>query len=164
MRVGERFASIYSPSHNRKIMTNILFRDDNYVPLQDKDGIVVTKTMCFSNTGVGTTYLFTVTNPCIAKVIGYCSGSLTESGASATVEVGLIGSTGTIIAQTLGTLIDSGEFWIDATPDISGSDPTAKLVNADIIQTVGTGTVSAGTITYYCLFRPLTATSTIVAA
>lgn len=139
-------------------------RDDNYVPIVDKDGIIVSKSVTYAalTTGaVGEHTLFTISGPCIVKVIGVCSSDITGSG---TLEVGLTGNTAVLIAQTTGANIDTGEFWIDNSPAVYESDFTGKMINSDIVATVGTDTLTGGTITFYCYWRPMASNSTCVAA
>ena len=152
-------------------------RDANKVPLQDQDGITVTKSMTFagatandpgdeSGTGNPAT-LFTVTGDVILRVIAICKTTLT--GASATLEIGVSGDTASLIAQTTGTDIDVNEVWHDNAPDAtkeldSVSAPMIISNEQDIIQTVATADVTAGAITYYCQFRPLSDDGNVVAA
>lgn len=141
-------------------------RDDNFVPITDRDGMIYSKTITFvaATTGaVGPTTLFTVTGPCIVKVIGVCGVSLDSDGAS-TIEVGIAGSTPALIAQTAYTGIDAGRFWIDNSSAIVESDFTGKMIALDIIQTIATETLKAGAIAYYCYWRPMSPTSTIAVA
>jgi hypothetical protein len=141
-------------------------RDDNHVPIQDRDGLILSKSVTYvaATTGAtGASTLFTVTGPCIVKVIAVCSVDLASDGA-ATLEVGIAGSTAGLIAQTAYSGIDAGKFWIDTSSAIIESDFTGKMIALDIIQTIATETVKAGTITYYCYYRPMSPTSTIAAA
>jgi hypothetical protein len=141
-------------------------RDDNYVPIQDKDGLILSKSVTYvaATTGAkGAHTLFTVSGACIVKIVGVCSVDLDSDGA-ATIEVGIAGSTAGLIAQTDHATIDAGEFWIDATPAIIETDVAGKLIALDIIETIATETLKAGVITYYCYWRPMTPTSTCVAA
>jgi len=152
-------------------MATLFPRDDNYVlklnclfPIEDKDGLIISNAVTFAAATTGATgahTLFTISGPCIVKVIGVCSADLTGSG---TVEVGLTGNTAVLIAQTTGTTIDKGEFWIDNSPAVYETDFTGKLIATDIIETIGTDTITAGTITYYCYWRPMSPTSTCAAA
>ena len=140
------------------------FRDDNYFPILNKDGLIVAKTVTFdaaTSGAVGAHTLFNITGPCIVKVIGYCSANLDGSG---TLEVGMVGNTAVLIAQTTGTNIDLGEFWIDNSPAVYESDFTGKMIATDIVATVGTDTLTAGTITFYCYWSPMDYTSKITAA
>lgn len=109
--------------------------------------------------------LFTVTGTVMAVVFGHCTVDLV--GASATLEVGVASNTAGIIAQTTGTDIDAGEVWRDATPAVGVevlNDPQVVVGGADIIETVGTANLTAGAITYYCLWLPLSADGNVVAA
>jgi len=110
--------------------------------------------------------LFTVSGPVLIEVIGYCTADLT--GASATVEVGVAGSTAALIAQTTATAIDAGEIWHDATPDAKLEASTVmvqQLVNdLDIIQTVGTANVTGGSIDYVAYWYPLSPDASVTAA
>lgn len=158
-------------------MPTILRRDANRVPIQDKDGNMVYKTMTFAGgtandpgdydgTGNPAT-LFTVSGTVIVRLIAICDVDL--AGASATLEVGITGSTAALIALTTATNIDAGEIWHDATPDAKielDSVSTAKILadGQDIIQTAKTANITGGKITYYCLWRPISDGASVVAA
>lgn len=154
-----------------------LRRDGNHVPIQDKDGLMVSKTVVFAGAtaddpgefdGDGNPHtLFTVTGDVVLRVIGICKTTLT--GALATVEVGFDGNTAALIAQTTGTDIDENEIWHDATPDATVELETvgaSRIVSGgqDVIQTVATADVTAGEITYYCFWRPLSEDGLVEAA
>lgn len=139
-------------------------RDDNFVPIQDKDGLIISKEVTFAalTTGaVGVHTLFSISGPCIVKIIGYCSVNVDGSG---TIEVGIAGDTATLIAQTTGTAIDAGEFWTTNTPAIDVADTTGKALGLDISYKIATDTLTAGTVTFYCYWRPMSPTSTCAAA
>lgn len=111
--------------------------------------------------------IFTVTGTVKAKVIGICTTTL--SGASATVEVGVTGTTAGIIAQTSANDIDVNEIWHDASPDASveaESVMAEKIVanGLDIQGLVGTANIVSGVIKFLCLWRPLSVDGNIVAA
>jgi hypothetical protein len=97
-------------------------------------------------------------------VFATCETTLT--GASATVEVGITGNTASLIAQTTGTDIDAGDVWIDATPATIQALPSSNIITngTDIIQTVATANVTAGVLTYYCVWRPLSSDGNVVSA
>ncbi len=103
--------------------------------------------------------IFTVTGEVLVRVFAVCKTLLV--GATATLELGLVGNTASLIAQTLATDIGANNIWLDATPSV-GSDILANLtgphivVNGlDIVETVATANITAGEIEYICLFRPL---------
>lgn len=109
--------------------------------------------------------LFTVTGTVFMKLFAVCGVDLV--GASATVSVGTALTAAGLIASTTGTDIDENEIWHDASPDASielSTIATEKIVNQNVIQTVGTANVTAGSITYHCLWRPLTTGATVTAA
>lgn len=118
----------------------------------------------FDGTGNPAT-LFTVTGTVLVKLFAVCTVNLT--GASATVEVGTALSTAGLLAQTTGTNIDANEIWHDNSPDASielSSVLTEKVVNQDIIQTVATANVTAGALTYHCIWKPISADGNVEAA
>lgn len=109
--------------------------------------------------------LFTVTGTVKMKLFGICSVDLV--GASATVSVGTALSNAGLIASTTATNIDANEIWHDNSPDASvelSTILTEKIVSQNVIQTVGTANITAGSITYYCLWKPLSPNSSVVAA
>jgi len=118
----------------------------------------------FDGTGNPAT-LFTVTGDVLAIVFGKCTTLL--AGATATLEVGVVGNTAAIIAQTTATDIDADEVWRDATPALGVetlNDPQVIIGGADIIETTATANITAGVITYYCLWMALSADGNVVAA
>ncbi len=140
-------------------------RDANSVPITGM-GLVCTKAITYSalTTGaVGTTTLFTVTGVVALRVFAVCSGvDLTGSG---TLEVGIAGNTAAVIAQTAATAIDVGEIWYGTNPPTVGVMPGQLILSAtDVIQTIATNTVTAGTLTYYCLWFPLSQSASVVPA
>jgi hypothetical protein len=106
--------------------------------------------------------LFTVTGDALVQVFGLCKTDLV-GGAGFTFEVGIAGNTDAIIATTGGVDIDAGDTWQDAAPDANPGavDLTARTFaiasGADITQTIGVDTATAGVIDYYCRWLPLSA-------
>lgn len=145
--------------------TNSAFnRDANYVPIVNL-GLTGTKSIVYDSvTGVqGATTLFTVTGTILVSIFGVCLVDLT--GASATLEVGISGNTASLIAQTTGTAIDAGEIWATNTPAAVLAYPAGKIISGtNIIQTIGTADVTAGEITYYVNWTPISRDGNLVAA
>ena len=140
-------------------------RDDNSVPITGL-GLIASKAITYvaGTTGaVAATTLFTVTGTVAIQVFAVCSGvDLTGSG---TLEVGIAGNTAAVIAQTAATAIDLGEIWYGTNPPTVGVMPNQLIVaGTDIIQTIATNTVTAGTLTYYCLWYPISTDGNLVAA
>lgn len=149
-------------------MTSQYFtRDANHVPITNL-GLVATKTITYAagTTGAtGATTLFTVTGCVGVRLFGVCSADLTSGGA-ATLEAGIAGNTAALLAQTTATGIDENEVWIDNAPATVEALPAIYVIGAgqDIIQTIGTTTVSGGTLTYFCLWNPISTDGEVVAA
>jgi len=84
---------------------------------------------------------------------------------SGTLEVGISGNTAAVAAQTAAIAIDAGEIWYGTNPPTVGVLPSQLILSdTNIIQTIGTDTVTAGTLTYYCLWFPITADGSVAAA
>lgn len=139
-------------------------RDANRVSIQSNDAGKLESTWTFAaaTTGaVGAHTLFTVTGNCLVRVFGICDTDLTGSG---TIEVGVVGNTAALIAQTTGTALDDGEIWVDATPGVGVEGlPGTFIVNdgADIILTIASDTITAGVVDFYCLWRPLSSNAEV---
>lgn len=137
-------------------------RDANRVPIT-LNGITLTKEITYSalTTGaVGATTLFTVTGVVAVKLFGVCSVNLAGSG---TIEAGIAGNTAALLAQTTGTDIDANEIWVDTGPATVEALPAQYILNGtNIIQTIGTDTLTGGTLTYYCLWSPISSDGNIV--
>lgn len=128
------------------------------------EGYLATKTTTTA-ASTGATTLFTVTGDVEVGVMGTVETTVTSSG-SLTLEVGVASSTAGIIAQTAKTQLVQHRPWVDATTALIEGRPSFKvLVNGpDIIETVGTAGASAGSVKYYCWWRPLSSDGNVVAA
>lgn len=134
--------------------------DRNHKVINSNEAILLESPWTFAaaTTGaVGAHTLFTVTGSVLATVWAECSVDVTGSG---TGEVGVTGNTAALIAQTTGTAIDAGEVWQNATPTVGIG---AALGNArpitnglDILLTIATDTFTAGVVTFFCTYRPVT--------
>lgn len=146
-------AAITSPDWSLSVSKTVTF-----------DGGTTNAAGDFDGTGNPVT-LFTVTGPCLVRILARCTTNL--AGASATLEVGTALTTAGLIAQSTATDIDANEIWHDATPDASvelSSVLTQKIVTQNIIATVATANITAGVIEFTCLWYPLTEASNITAA
>lgn len=146
--------------------TGSFSRDANRVPITNR-GLVASKTITYveaTSGATGATTLFTVTGTVIANIFAVCTTNL--AGASATIEVGISGNTAALIAQTTGTEIDANEIWVDTAPATVEAPLTDKILTSgtDIIQTIGTAALTGGTLTYYCMFTPVSSDGDVVAA
>lgn len=110
--------------------------------------------------------IFTVTGLVRVRIFAVCTGTLTSGGA-ATIQVGTTITGAGLIAQITATNLATGEIWNDATPDASVELETVspvKLVSQNIIETIGTTTVTGGTIKYTVLWQPVSDDGNVVAA
>jgi hypothetical protein len=148
------------------ISTSSFSRDANQVPITTL-GLTATKSITYAaaTTGAqGASTLFTVTGDVAVRVFAKCTTDLT--GANATLEVGIAGNTAALIAQTTGTTIDLGEIWLDTSPATVEALPAQQILvgSTNIIQTIATADVTAGVLTYYVLWCPISSDGNVVAA
>jgi hypothetical protein len=117
--------------------------------------------------------LFTVTGDVLARVFATIQTGLTSTGATGTLAVGVTGNTGAFLAATTadGTNFPTGSVWAgDTSPTVKSEVLTgtslnwAPINNTNIIATVATNSMSAGAITFYCEWRPLSANGLVVPA
>lgn len=109
--------------------------------------------------------LFTVTGDVLAAVYAVCTVDLAGTGS---VSVGPAGNAALMLPATLGTDLDANEVWMDATPAIGKTiDGLTFYVlgnGVDIVEDVTTADITAGNIYYICLWKALSAGSTVVSA
>lgn len=99
---------------------------------------------------IGTVKLFDVDSGGILVKNLACVCRTALEGASATVEVGVTGTTAGLIAQTTATDIDVNENWADNSPELGLGAVAAqnKVVTTDILLTVATADVTAGKLCF----------------
>lgn len=131
----------------------------------------VTKTITFTgaaNLGaVGAVPLFTVTGEVwVAGLMPFCTVNLGEAAATATLALGVTGSTALFIAATAALDINADTFWVDTGPDTNGVAVPAALkdivITDNIIGTVATQNVNAGAIRIDVLWFPLSSDGNLV--
>lgn len=122
------------------------------------------------DTGAQAAYtIFTVTGDVLVSIVGICQ-VLMDSGGAATIELGIVGNTAAIIAQTTATDLDQYETWQDAVPEVNPGpvDVTARTFlcagGADVILTVGAADLTAGDIDFLCRWFPVSTDGAVVAA
>jgi len=147
-------------------MSVTLFRDDNYIPIQDLYGIVTSKAVTFL-LSTGPIALFTVTGDVIMRVFGICKTSCASAG-GCNGSIGVSGNTQIFVPTTDMTALAINEVWVDASPTttIEAEANSANYINSngqDVILTLSLQ-VDSGAITFYCQWRPLTAGSKVEAA
>jgi hypothetical protein len=115
-------------------------------------------------TGASPVNLFLVTGDVMARVFATIQTGLTSTGATGTLALGVTGNTGAFIAATTadGTNFPSGSVWTgDTSPTVkaevfSGTALNwAPINNTNIIGTVATNSMTAGAMTFYCQWVPL---------
>lgn len=116
---------------------------------------------------VGAAPLFTITGQVlIVTLVPFCIETLV--GATATLALGVVGSTALFIAATPAPNIQVDLFWVDATPDAFGVAVPAILkdivITASIIGTVAVVPVTDGTIRFDCFWLPLSSNGRVEAA
>lgn len=131
--------------------------DANRRTVTSNEAFVLASPWTFVTAGTGATgahTLFTVTGTVALSVFGVCSTSLT--GAS-THEIGVAGNTAQLVAQIANTTtLDAGDVYTDADTEVgAGAIPGVQVVTDDVILTIGSTATTAGVVTYYCLWRPL---------
>jgi hypothetical protein len=125
-------------------------------------------------TGLGeaatTTTFFTVTGEILVVYLSpYVVGTLTQSGATPTLALGVTNSTALFIAATTATTLAIGEFWTEATGGGTAAAgiaiPAALreiLVTSNIIGTVGgTNNINGGTLRLDMWWIPLSADAAV---
>ena len=119
----------------------------------------VTFTGAASLGAVGSVPLFTVTGAVLVKFIaGYVGTSLT--GASATIALGVTGSTSLFIGATTATgMTSTNNIWTSTSPTAAGlALATAGkeiIVTANIVGTVAVANVTGGVLTVWVAWLPL---------
>ena len=107
---------------------------------------------------VGAVPIFTVTGEVmVVALVPFCTTLLT--GATATLALGVTGSTSLFVAATTATDIDANEFWVDTAPDANGIAVPAALkdiaITDNIIGTVATAAIDGGVMRFDVWYLPL---------
>ena len=115
----------------------------------------------FGQAGTAAT-VFTVTGEIhIVSLVPFCTTNLTEALATATVALGVTGSTALFIAATNSVDIDANEFWVDTAPDANGIALPAALrdivITDNVIVTCAAQDTNAGVIRFDMIYYPLSA-------
>lgn len=115
---------------------------------------------------------FTVTGLVGARVYGWVGATqLTSTGGTGTLALGTTGSVGGFIAATTvngTTNFIANAVWTDTSPtsynDGFGTASGFHLLSDDVIITIATNNMTAGAITLYCDWYPISADGNVVAA
>ena len=124
----------------------------------------ISKTITFTGAAgvgaVGAVPIWTVTGEVLViALVPFCTVLLTEAAPTATLALGVTGSTSLFVAATTGTAIDANEFWVDTAPDANGIALPAALkdiaITDNIIGTVAAQAVDSGAIRFDLLWVAL---------
>lgn len=133
----------------------------------NNDSYVVAKTTALDgaagNGAQGNVALFTVTGDVLVRIAGACTETLASAGGGTFI----VAAGGTILASITATAVAAGDVVITgAAPAGSGALGGNFIIagGTDVVMTIATGDVTDGTVTWYCIWRPLSAGSSVVAA
>ncbi len=122
-----------------------------------------------ANTGLT---LFTVTGTVKARVYGVGGATpMTSTGGTGTLAVGVTGATGALLPAT--TANGTSNFvancaWVDATPTVTAellpNTGNFVLVTGNILLAIVTNNMTAGSMTLYCEWLPVSSDGLVVAA
>lgn len=118
----------------------------------------------YNGTGNPST-LLTVTGTVELAIVAVCTVDF--AGTSAKLELGTDTNSAGIIAQTTATDIVEHEIWHDNSPDASveaSSVITRKIVTEDVIFTVSSADISAGTLKLFIFWNPISSDGNVVLA
>lgn len=139
--------------------------DANFRTISSNEAFVEESTWTFVENLTGNVAahtVFTVTGNVLVSCFAVCDTSIVGAG---TMELGVAGNTAGLLAQIANaTTLDDGDVWIDANTGVgAGAIPAMQVINdgADIILTIGAADLTAGVVDFYCLWRPLSAGSSV---
>ena len=110
----------------------------------------------------GDSTIFTITGRVwLLGLTAFCTSGLSESGATATIQLGTAAVDGGIIAVVNAVDIDTNEWWTDGTPvaelDQMDAAQVDVLLSSDIVALVGGAVnVNGGVIVFDAYYVPIT--------
>lgn len=123
-------------------------------------------------TGSSPVTLFTVDGDCLVRVFATTQTGLASTSNNGTLAIGVTGATGAFLAATTmdGTNFPTGSAWAgDTSPTLKAEVLSSSALNwvlvaggADIIATIATNSATAGAITFYCMYIPLSRDGRII--
>ena len=118
---------------------------------------------------VGAAPLFTVTGTILIRhLVARGAVTLTEAAPTATIALGVTGSTSLFIGATTATAITNLTSWISTTPNATGLALPAAMkdivIVTDLIATIAAQAVNGGALRVTAFWEPMEAGSTLVAA
>lgn len=111
------------------------------------------------------TTLFSVTGVVEMWVIGVVSADLTGN---ATIEVGVAGNTAGLLAQVdnQSAQLVEDDVWTNASTAqgvLANELGASSIVASDVIETIAAANLTAGEITYYCIWRAISSDGAVTA-
>ena len=119
--------------------------------------------------------IFTVTGRILVHAItAFCTTSLEESGATATMTLGTTTNTSRFLATPTGgaVALDANEWWVTGAAPVAGSidlttasagatDQAAVVVSENVILLPAVTNITAGVLEVYMVWEPLSASATV---
>ncbi len=143
--------------------------DANRRTVNSNEAFLLSSEWTFAHVGTGTAgnhTLFTVTGDVLITIFGSCTTNMTGTGAD--FEVGVTGNTAGLIAQIADVEdLDAGDIYQDASPEVGTvALPSSRIVvgGLDVLLKITAANITAGVVTFYCMYRPLSAGSSVVVA
>ncbi len=111
--------------------------------------------------------LFTVTGLVHVKIYAFVVSGPTQS--TAAIQLGIAGTTDTLIAVTQEEDLDTDELWYDATPDtqfdtVSNAQMTRILNGQDIGYEITADVIDDGSLTFVCEWKALSEGASVIAS
>lgn len=123
-------------------------------------------------TGASPYTLFSVDGDVIARVFATVQTLMVSTSNNGTLAIGVTGNTGSFLAATTvdGTNFVAGAVWAgDTSPTVKSEVFSSCALNwapiaggADILATIATNSLTAGAITFYCQYIPLSIASRVI--
>lgn len=118
--------------------------------------------------------VFTVTGMVRMRVLVECTGTLTDSSDTATIQLGVEGATNAWIGSTGAAgsgsaTISAGEIWMDTSPTETNANFSSAVLDKvvagglDVGYEIGTAALTGGTLVFHCWWEPLNATGAVAA-
>lgn len=132
---------------------------------------VITSASASLTTGLSPVTLFTVTGDVEARVWATVQTGLTSTLNNGTLAIGVTGNTGAFLAAATmdGAQFPTGSVWVDTSPTVKAEAFAGTALSwapiagsANIICTIATNSATAGAITFYCEWYPVSPGSTVV--
>lgn len=134
---------------------------------------VITAAATSFTTAASPVTLFNVGGLVWVRLFGTIETALTSTGTNGTIAIGVSGNTGALIAATTadGTNFPTGAVWAgDTSPTVKSEVLTSVALNGaliyatPIIATIATNSMTAGALTFYCEWRPLSQQAYVIPA